>query len=946
MSYVDAFLDRKNDRIHVAERTNGKRVLADSPVNYVFYHEHSDGSHRSIFGHACKKYTTHSAHKFRAFLRDQQNAGKRVFESDVNPLFRFLSDTYSGKDAPVLNIGFFDIEVDFHLERGFAPPEDPFNAITAVTLYRSADQRLLTFVLRPPTVDLAEAQRIGACFTDTQVFDDEKAMLLAFLDAIDDVDVLTGWNSGAYDVPYLVNRVSMLLDKSTTRRFSLWDQLPSPREYLNKFGRMVKTYDFVGRVHLDYLDLYAKHTPQQRLSYALNAIGEIEVGESKVQYEGTLDDLYKKDFHKFIDYNRQDVALMVKIDAKLKFIELANQIAHANGVLLKTTMGSVALIDQAITNEMHAMGFVVPDKNRHDDADEDVVDGPDYDEYDDEEPAAFTPGKKGEKAPVVGAYVADPKKGLQEWIGCVDINSLYPSAIRALNMSPETLVGQVRHDETMALIQKRIAEGTPRAEAWEGLFSTLEVQHMHDQDDTVLTVEFIDRMDDSVRTVKMTGRELHDFVFDEANHVCITANGTLFRTDVEGMIPHLLGKWYADRKDLQKTSKKYAEEAKGQQVEELKKQCLAAAQRYDSLQMASKIRLNSLYGTLLNEASKFYDERLGQSTTLSGRSIDRHMAAKINEIITGVYDHRGDSIVYCDTDSSYFTIATTWKDNPDYADFEWSKENIIGLYDLIAEEANATFPEFMDRSFHTGLERGGIIKAGRELVASKGLFIKKKKYAVLQIEKEGTRLDVDGKAGKLKAMGLDLKRSDTPKYMQQFLEKLLMDLLTDVSREDMFANITEFRKVFKTRPGWEKGAPKKVSNLSGFANKMENSKGLSLKRANKSDKFQVNMPGHVRASLNWNALCEANNDRHALRISDGTRIIVCKLLPNTLGMTSIAYPIDEPHIPQWFKDLPFDHTAMEETIIDNKVLNLVGVLEWDLSDTKQRAGAAFFDFDG
>ena len=102
---------------------------------------------------------------------------------------------------------------------------------------------------------------------------------------------------------------------------------------------MVDTYDLIGRVHIDYLDLYAKHTPQQRLSYALNAIGEIEVGESKVAYEGTLDDLYLKDFDKFIQYNRQDVMLMVKIDQKLKFIELANQIAHANGVVLKPRWG-------------------------------------------------------------------------------------------------------------------------------------------------------------------------------------------------------------------------------------------------------------------------------------------------------------------------------------------------------------------------------------------------------------------------------------------------------------------------------------------------------------------------------------------------------------------------------------------------------------------------------
>lgn len=96
------------------------------------------------------------------------------------------------------------------------------------------------------------------------------------------------------------------------------------------------------------------------------------------------------------------------------------------------------------------------------------------------------------------------------------------------------------------------------------------------------------------------------------------------------------------------------------------------------------------------------------------------------------------------------------------------------------------------------------------------------------------------------------------------------------------------------------------------------------------------------ASMNWNKLCGVFNDKHAVPIQDGTRIIVCKLMKNSLGMTSVAYPIDEPHLPPWFKELPFDHSAMEETVIDNKILNLVGVLEWDLTDTKEKAGDDLF----
>ena len=97
---------------------------------------------------------------------------------------------------------------------------------------------------------------------------------------------------------------------------------------------------------------------------------------------------------------------------------------------------------------------------------------------------------------------------------------------------------------------------------------------------------------------------------------------------------------------------------------------------------------------------------------------------------------------------------------------------------------------------------------------------------------------------------------------------------------------------------------------------------------------KTNMPGHVRAALNWNNLRKMNSDNYSMQIVDGMKTIVCKLKPNALGWTSIGYPTDELHLPQWFKELPFDNELMEETIIDNKIDNLLGVLGWDLRPTK------------
>ena len=927
MSYVDAMHVREKDQILVVERIDGNRVYTTMPCNYTLYYPDPRGNHKSIFGDTLGKFSSNSG---KAFQREKKLLErKQLFESDINPVFRCLSENYRHKEAPTLNIGFFDIEVAFDTKRGFAPTEDPFNNVTAISVYLNWVNQLVTLCMPPPGMALAEAERICAKFENCILFTDEAEMLKAFLDLIEDTDVITGWNSTGFDMPYLVNRITRIISKDETRRFCLWNQLPRRREYI-KFKKKSITYDTVGRVHLDYLELYQKHNPQQLHSYRLDFVGEIEVKENKTVYEGTLDDLYKKDFERFLEYNRQDVMLMVKIDAKKKFIELANQIAHTNTVLLKTTMGSVALIEQAIVNEAHDLGLIIPDRRSEeveDSWDDDIPDGD---------------GDEEEDTTAVGAYVAKPKVGIQDEIGCCDINSLYPSTLRALNMSPETLYGHIRPTATEAMIADRIARGVPKSELWENVFCTLEFDSVSARNHDILVVDFSDGTSRQFR-----GVELNDFIFHEGRSLCITANGTIFRTDKLGVIPSLLTRWYTERQVMQKKeteykqllddeSKKPKEEQNAANIKDWKFQESFWNQR----QQARKILLNSLYGALLNESMKFYDKRIGQSVTLTGRSIAKHMNSKINEIITGEYDFKGESIIYADTDSSYFSAKAVWLAKPEYADFEFSRDNIIALYDGIGEEVNASFPGFMTKAFNTGIERGSIIAAGRELVASKGLFIKKKKYAVLMYDKDGFRYDTNGKPGKLKVLGLDLKRSDTPQYMQDFLEDVLMATLLGKSQTVIFGMIKKFRREFRDRPGWEKGTPKKINVLTmkteafATANNLGNTNVMTMQKSVTKQKKE-HLSGHVAAAMNYMKLRKMHQDNFSMALTDGSKAIVCKLKPNPLGMTSIAYPTDEPHIPQWFKELPFDHPLMESTIIDYKLDNLLGVLKWDLTLTNE-----------
>jgi hypothetical protein len=182
-------------------------------------------------------------------------------------------------------------------------------------------------------------------------------------------------------------------------------------------------------------------------------------------------------------------------------------------------------------------------------------------------------------------------------------------------------------------------------------------------------------------------------------------------------------------------------------------------------------------------------------------------------------------------------------------------------------------------------------------------------------------------------MGLDLKRSDTPEFIQDFLSKVLTMVLAGDSENDVLDYITEFRLLFKARPGWEKGSPKRANSITSYAAKEEK-------------QGKINMPGHVRASINWNTLKRMYGDKYSMSITDGAKVIVCKLKQNPLGFTSVAYPVDELRLPQWFKDLPFDHNEMEQTIIDNKLDNLIGILNWSLVNTSDKnTFNNLFDFD-
>jgi DNA polymerase elongation subunit (family B) len=884
--YVSARLNKKTEKVDVVERVNGKRLFNSFPVDYSFYFDDPNGSFRTIYNTPVSKIEPKTSSEFHRELASLHN--RRIWESDLNPIFKCLAQHYRHQNPPELHVAFLDIEVDFDKDKGYAPIDDPFSPITAITVKQQWTGELITLALRPRTYTEAEANEIGAKFENTMIFNNEIDLINAALDLIDDADVISGWNSEGFDLPYIVNRIARVMSKDDTRRLCLWGERPKDK-VVQKYGTEFNTYELIGRTHLDLMNVYRKFTYEERHSYALNAISEHELKQSKTPYSGSLDKLYYEDFEKFIEYNRQDVTLLSLLEDKLKLLELLNDVAHNTTTLLQTCMGTVAVIDQAITNRAHDFGMIVNNKKRTTQSE---------DNLEEDDGAA-------------GAYVAAPKAGLHEWVGVIDINSLYPSCIRALNMGLEKIVGQLRPIMTDQYIDEKIKDGNTFAAAWEGLFGSLEYQAvMAKRPGIDVTIDW--EMSGTNDTV--TAEECYELIFNSGQPWMLSGNGTIFAFDKDAIFPGLLADWYKERKEFQK---------KMHEATDQKEKAF-----YKRRQLVQKILLNSAYGATLSPSCRFYDKRFGQSVTLSGRVICKHMNSYVNECITGDYAIDGAAIIAADTDSSQFSAWSTLKPMVDRKELEWTKESAVQLYIAIGEKVNASFPEFMATAFNCPEQFGSLIKASCESIGYRGLYITKKRYAILNYFFDGDWL----KEPKLKAMGLDLRRSDTPAICQVFLKELLMSFLKEGSEQTIITMINDFKKKFKSLPPAEQGTPKRINKLTYYAELIQKGKGNRV-------------PGHVRAAINWNLLREINRDKVHARIVDGMKCVVCPMKDNSMNMTSVAYPIDEIHLPDWFTKLPFDNDHMIASVVDKKIENLFGKLKnWKTIESSTKKANTFDDF--
>jgi DNA polymerase elongation subunit (family B) len=518
------------------------------------------------------------------------------------------------------------------------------------------------------------------------------------------------------------------------------------------------------------------------------------------------------------------------LEDKKKYINLSIRMSHLAAAQIDDVLGTIKVAEMSIINYCHyALEKKIPDHT--------------------------PPEPTGEKYD--GATVIDPQAGLHSFTGSVDLASLYPTTMRSLNISPETIVGQfLEKNEAFTFIRQNSNK----------------------------PVTF---------TYEKTGKSLtapaHKWkkVLKEKNWV-ISAMGTVFHQDYDGVIPSILSSWYSERKEYKKKMKD-AGDAGDEALQEY----------YDNMQFIKKIQLNSMYGACGNRFFKFYDVRLAESTTLSGREVLFHMAKKIAEKQDGEYTMPSPCIIYGDTDSVYFA---TYQDN---------KEDALRVAQELCTYVNDSWSEFMTETFNCDDNHNGLQKAEQEIISDNGLFIKKKYYILHLNYSDGKEVD------KIKDMGVPIKKTTLPKHIKEKLRGFIERLLKGESWDTIGPDIVMFKDELKqTDDILSLGLPKGVKNLENYTQRFnDKEKGLRL-------------PGGQAASIMWNACLEKYGDKESPPIISGSKIQVFYLTRNIGNFRSIAVPKDLSAVPHWFSEhfVPIiDRDAQIQRLVDDPMEIMISV---------------------
>ena len=403
---------------------NGKRV--QKKIKYkptLFVATNKATKWKSLDGYPVAPLQFESMRDAKDWVKENQHvAGRKIF-GNTRHTAALTNELFPGTiefDRSKINVTTIDIEVQS--DNGFPEPQEAARTVTAICLKNNIDNTYYVWGLGDYNVEQSLMKTNRVIYKKCT---DEKELLIDFINhwstPSNTPDVITGWNSKFFDIPYLVNRIVRVfgpdLGMQNVKKLSPWGMVDEREVRIGyKSQNKNQTYDFHGISHMDYMEVFKKfgYAYGQQESYSLNNIAHVVLGEAKLSYEehGSLYDLYKADHQKFIDYNIKDVELVDRFEDKMGLITLALTMAYRGGVNYTDTFGTTAIWDSIIFRDLYQDNVIVP-----------------------------FPVEQ-QKGDYPGGYVKEPQVGMHDHVVSFDLNSLYPSLIMQYNMSPETIIDQ------------------------------------------------------------------------------------------------------------------------------------------------------------------------------------------------------------------------------------------------------------------------------------------------------------------------------------------------------------------------------------------------------------------------------------------------------------------------------------------------------------------------
>ena len=784
----------------------------------------TDTVYRDIYGKACVKKQFDSMKDARDWMQRMKDVGMEALGMDDFRL-SYISDNYRGEieyNRDKIRIASLDIEVT---APEFPDPREAKYEIDAITHYDSIEDKFYVYDLLGEGMEEWKKSKVDAEDIppeylekiDYRSFNTEKSLLSAYIkDWRQRTPVIvTGWNSDKFDIAYIITRYLNVFGENVVKFFSPFGRVKA-RTSTDNYGNEQLGYDIAGVAQMDGMALYKKFAFTPQPSYSLGAIAEYETGKTKVDYEGSLSELRQKDHQKYITYNIVDVIRVLDIDAKRNFIELVLSVAYYAKINFSGVMSPLKTWDAIIYNSLREDKIVIPENKSH------------------------------IKTPYEGAYVKEPVVNAYRYIISFDLTSLYPSIIRQVNISPETIVTSF----AVRPLEEYINKTAPRP----------------------------------------------------SDEYSCSPNGWMFRRDVKGVIPVEIKKVFDQRKmwkkrmmtaernlelikhalDVQEGDqminpdfefyKEFGDEEKAvlktlskQMLKAVKKVCEKKIAQANTAQLNRKISINSLYGALGNEHFRYFDIRNASAITMFGQLAIQWIERKVNEYLNQVCKTENVEYVrYCDTDSIYVCVdnvfnmvggESRFRDDNHWVDFmdKFAKERMEPAIDKAYRELceymnNVEHLMFMDREIISGPPLG-----------SKGLgsfWTAKKRYAANVWDSEGIRYDKP----KLKIMGMETQRSSTPTAIKVFLKESIRRILQE-GEESLHALFKSFEVEYKALDYREIAGVSSANNIS----KYNDGNGYPIKGT----------PNHIKGVLFFNRLTKGISG--ITPIMEGEKVMILPL---------------------------------------------------------------------